>query len=52
MAKRNQGQKPKISVVLEEDTFKKLNDFCKSHYNAEKSKVVEEAIKKFLEEKS
>jgi metal-responsive CopG/Arc/MetJ family transcriptional regulator len=52
MGRKSSGEKRiPISVTLTEETLKKLNDFCKQNYSCDRSKVVEEAIKRFLEEK-
>lgn len=39
-----------ISISLDEGLAKRLNDFCRQNFNAERSAVIEKALRKFLEE--
>lgn len=49
MPKRASSKRIGISISLDEDTLGKLNDFCKQNFNAERSAVIEEALRKFFE---
>ena len=50
---RRKGATKKISkcISLSEETLKRLDEFCSQNYNAERSAVVEDALKKFFQEK-
>ena len=50
---REKGENKKIgiSVSIDEELLKELDDFCKKNYNAERSTVIEDAVRKFLDEK-
>jgi metal-responsive CopG/Arc/MetJ family transcriptional regulator len=50
MPRRNGKKRVGISVSLEEEILNKLDAFCEQNYNAERSAVIENAIKKFLGE--
>ena len=50
MPKKSSSKRVGISISLDESLAKKLNDFCKQNFNAERSAVIEEALRKFLEE--
>lgn len=39
-----------ISITLSEGILKKLDEFRKKNFKAERSAVIEESLKKFLEE--
>jgi len=47
----NDEKRVPVSISLGEFLLKRLDDFRKENYNAERSAVIEEALKKFLEEK-
>lgn len=49
MPKKTNVKRKGISVSIEEGLLQKLDDFCKQNYNASRSVVIEEAVKKFLE---
>lgn len=48
---KGEDKKMGISVSIEKELLKELDDFCRENYNAERSAVVEESIRKFLNEK-
>ncbi len=52
MPKKRDGKRVGISITLEENMLIRLDEFCKANFNAERSAVIENALKKFLEEKS
>jgi len=47
----NGEKKTPISISLSESILRRLENFCKENYKAERSAVIEEALKKFLGEK-
>jgi metal-responsive CopG/Arc/MetJ family transcriptional regulator len=48
---KDENKKTGISVSINEDLLKELDDFCEKSYNASRSTVIEDAVRKFLEEK-
>ncbi|GEM_PF-3009286 len=50
MPKKSTSKRIGLSISLDENLAKRLNDFCRQNFNAERSAVIEEALKKFLEE--
>ncbi len=50
MPKRG-ATKLQISITIDQELAKKLDDFCKKNHGAKRSTIIEEALKKFLEEK-
>lgn len=51
MPKKAGVKKKGISVTLEESLLQKLDKFCKQNYGVSRSAIIDEALKKFLEER-
>lgn len=42
--------KESIGITIDKGILKQLDEFCKKNYNTKRSVIIEEAVKKFLEE--
>lgn len=48
---KGENKKTGISISIDKELLKELDDFCAENYNAERSTVIEDAVRKFLNDK-
>lgn len=51
MPKKRLDKREGVSISFNTSVLEKLDNFCKKNFNAERSSVVEEAVKEFLAKK-